>query len=195
MPVYIYVWLYVCDVFFCYLAWCLVPLHGFPRCLGRFGSQLPALVCPLCLAPHKSMHLAWKTCVQSRTRQMSTPTWKTWRTQDDKTKTQWDILIILTFWYSLWRGKNKMQWIETTNRTNQAGRFLDGDLMETRVKKWVIESSNQNDPFFQVPCRFFGCVWFWGSCMDHLPAIELTPDTGGLTIWRVIYRTADVSTF
>lgn len=169
---------------------------AFPAVLaGLVPSSRPLCLPPQCLAPHKSMHLAWKTCVQSRTRQMSTPTWKTWRTQDDKTKTEWDILIILIPFDTIFEGgKNKTQWIETTNRTNRAGCFLDGDLMETRVKKWVIKSSNW-DPFFQVPCRFFGCVWFWGLCIDNFPAIELSPDTGGLTIWRVIYRTADVSTF
>lgn len=38
--------------------------------------------CPspsLLQAGHRSMHLAWKTCVQSKTLQMSTPTWKACR--------------------------------------------------------------------------------------------------------------------
>ena len=42
----------------------------------------PSNTPPHCCSGHRSMHLAWKTCVQSKTLQMSTPTWKACRTID-----------------------------------------------------------------------------------------------------------------
>ena len=39
----------------------------------------PSNTPPHCCSGHRSMHLAWKTCVQSKTLQMSTPTWKACR--------------------------------------------------------------------------------------------------------------------
>lgn len=56
--------------------------------------------------------------------------------------------------------QNAMDW-NNQHQPTKLDVFWDGDPSETRVKKWVIKSSNW-DPFFQVPCRFFWCVWFWG---------------------------------